>query len=289
MNVLKALLILGGLMIAQSLLAQDNSVPASPSSSAPATVTTNSVPSTAPQAAGNPKTVTVPAGTKVVLSLKSGINTKTARPGDGVYLISTFPVVVGNRVVIPPGVYVQGVLDRVQRAGRIKGRAQVGMHFTSMIFPNGSVVQIPGVVDSLPGSDGPKIKDQEGTVEQAGNKGKDAKTVGQIAMEGASVGSIAGAVNGSPGKGALLGGLGGAAVGGLVTLFTRGDDLDITQGTTVEMVLQRPLELEEANLQGNANGFAQPGMVPVAGQQQPLEKPKSRNHILCPPGGLGCN
>lgn len=288
MKVLKALLIVSGLVAAQNVWAQESSTDASTASSMPVAAQSSEAPSNQ-QAVGAAKTVTVPVGTKVVLSLKSGINTKTAKPGDGVYLISTFPVVVGNRVVIPPGVYVQGVLDRVQRAGRIKGRAQVGMHFTSMIFPNGSIVEIPGVVDSLPGSGGPKVKDQEGTVEQAGNKGKDAKTIGEIAMEGASVGSIAGAVNGSPGKGAIIGGLGGAAVGGLVTLFTRGDDLDITQGTTVEMVLQRPLLLQEVNLEGNGNGFAQPGMVPVAGQQQPLNKPKRQNHILCPPGGLGCN
>jgi type IV secretion system protein VirB10 len=37
------------------------------------------------------QTFTVPAGTKVLLSLKSGINTKTAQQGDGVYLVSSFP------------------------------------------------------------------------------------------------------------------------------------------------------------------------------------------------------
>ena len=43
--------------------------------------------------AGSPrKTFTVPAGTKVLLQLRSSVNTKSARPGDGVYLSSTFPV-----------------------------------------------------------------------------------------------------------------------------------------------------------------------------------------------------
>ncbi len=92
----------------------------------------------------NGKTYTVPAGTKVLLSLKSGVNTKTARPGDGVYLVSTFPVIVGSHVLIPSGVYVQGIMDKVDRPGRIKGRAKLLMHFTTMIFPNGQVVGIPG-------------------------------------------------------------------------------------------------------------------------------------------------
>ena len=98
------------------------------------------------------KSYTVPAGTKVLLQLRSSVNTKSARTGDGVYLSSTFPVVVGNRVLIPAGVFVQGQVDRVVRAGRVKGKAQLDMHFTSMIFPNGTVVEIPGVVSGLPGA-----------------------------------------------------------------------------------------------------------------------------------------
>ena len=58
-------------------------------------------PSPAPPAK---KTFTVPAGTKVLLQLRSAVNTKSARPGDGVYLASIFPVVVGSRVMIPAGV-----------------------------------------------------------------------------------------------------------------------------------------------------------------------------------------
>jgi len=69
----------------------------------------------APQPAAAAPTYTVPAGTKILLSLKNGINTKTAQQGDGVYLVSSFPVVGNSRVMVPVGVYVQGVVDRVQR------------------------------------------------------------------------------------------------------------------------------------------------------------------------------
>src|SRR5580698_9041035 len=139
-----------------------------------------------------PQTYTVPAGTKVLLSLKSAINTKTAQQGDGVYMVSSFPVVGNFRVMVPVGVYVQGVVDRVQRPGRVKGRAQLDLHFTTMIFPNGQVVEVPGVLNSLPGSDGPKVKGSEGTVEQAGNKGRDVGNVLKGAAIGAGAGSIAG-------------------------------------------------------------------------------------------------
>jgi type IV secretion system protein VirB10 len=240
----------------------------------------------AAETALNGKTYTVPVGTKVLLSLKSGVNTKTARPGDGVYLVSTFPVIVGSHVLIPSGVYVQGVVDKVERPGRIKGRAKLLMHFTTMIFPNGQVVGIPGSVDNLPGSGGPTVKGNEGTIEQAGSKGKDAGNVAKGGMIGATGGVIGGAASGSPGMGAAIGGLAGAAGGLAYTLLTRGNEIVIPEGTSVEMVLQRPLELQAAQLDGINDVRGNPQYIPTGGQPQRLSKPA---HIVCPPGSLGCN
>jgi type IV secretion system protein VirB10 len=234
------------------------------------------------------KTYTVPAGTKVLLQLRSAVNTKSAKLGDGVYLASSFPVVVGNRVMIPAGVYVQGVVDRVERAGRVKGRAQLDMHFTSIIFPNGTVVEIPGMVNSLPGASKQTVKnDGEGTIEQSADKGRNAAKTAEIAIPtGGTVGSISGAETGHP----LAGGLTGIGVGlatvGIVSLFTRGADVNIESGTQVEMVLQRPLILEEANL-AEASGTGVTALVPATNQPKPMDKP-GKPLVLCPPGGLGC-
>jgi hypothetical protein len=235
------------------------------------------------------KTYMVPAGTKVLLQLRSSLNSKSARAGDGVYLASAFPVVVGNRVMIPSGVFVQGVVDRVTRAGHVKGRAQLDMHFTSIIFPNGTVVEIPGVVSGLPGASKQKVKDGEGTIEQDTDKTRNAAKTAEIALPtGATVGSIAGLGGGHPLAGSF-GGLGaGLAAVGLVSLFTRGADVNIEAGTQVEMVLQRPLILEEENLaEGTAPGAA-PSMVPSPSQPRPMQKP-GHPQLVCPPGGLGCS
>src|ERR1700678_3948946 len=220
-------------------------------------------PAAVPQPAAAP-TYTVPAGTKILLSLKNGINTKTAQQGDGVYLVSSFPVVGNSRVMVPVGVYVQGVVDRVQRPGRVKGRAQLDLHFTTMIFPNGQVVEVPGVLNSLPGSDGPKVKGNEGTVEQAGNKGRDVGNVLKGAAIGAEAGAIGGGINGNYGKGIGYGSLAGAAAGTIYTLFTRGNEIVIPPGTSVEMVLQRPLVLQQSQLAGIDETGGQAQMVPAS-------------------------
>ena len=258
-----------------------------PPAATPVAEPTAPVPAAEP-AAPERKTYTVPAGTKVLLQLKSAINTKSAKPGDGVYLISIFPVVVGNRVMIPTGVYVQGVVDRVQRGGRVKGKAQLDMHFTSIIFPNGSVVEIPGVVDSVPGTKNQTVKnDGEGTIEQNGNKGRNAGQTAEIALPtGAGVGTIGGASTGHPIEGGLAGLGAGLATVGVVSLFTRNADVDIPTGTQVEMVLQRPLQLEEDNLAGVGPPGAAPALVPASTQPKPITSHRPR--IMCPPGSLGC-
>jgi hypothetical protein len=280
--------ILLGLMEACSAgLAQASAQPprdaSAPGQASAAAVPPGSETSTVPPPA--PKTYTVPAGTKVLLQLRSGINTKSAKTGDGVYLASTFPVVMGNRVMIPAGVYVQGTIDRVVRAGHVKGKSQLDMHFTSIIFPNGTVVEIPGIVNSLPGANKQTVKDDgEGTIEQNGDKGRNAGEVAKIAIPtGGTVGSIGGLAGGHPLAGGIAGIGAGLAAAGLVSLFTRGADVNIESGTQVEMVLQRPLILEEGNLSGAA-----PGLFPSANQPKPLEKP-GRARLLCPPGGLGCD
>jgi type IV secretion system protein VirB10 len=207
-----------------------------------------------------------------------------------VYLASIYPVVVGNKVMIPAGVYVQGVVDRVARAGRVKGKSQLDMHFTSMIFPNGTVVEIPGLVNSLPGAKTQQVKDDgEGTIEQDADRGRNVSKAAEIAIPtGGTVGSIGGLAGGHPIAGGVAGLGAGLAAVGLVSLFTRGADVNIDSGTQVEMLLQRPLLLEEENLATAGQPGSAPALVPAATQPKPLEKPM-RARILCPPGGLGCS
>jgi type IV secretion system protein VirB10 len=223
-----------------------------------------------------------------LLELRSAINTKSAKAGDGVYLTSNFPVVVGGKVMIPDGVYVQGIVDHVERGGRVKGKAQLDMHFTSIIFPNGSVVEIPGMVNSLPGAKNQSVKDDgEGTIQQNGDKGRTAAQTAEIALpSGAGIGTIGGAVSGHPIEGGLAGLGAGLATVGIVSLFTRNADVDIPRGTQVEMVLQRPLLLQPQNLAGVIGGpGTAPTFIPAPNQPKPVQKP---GRVLCPPGGLGC-
>jgi hypothetical protein len=183
--------------------------------------------------------MTVPAGTQVLLHLQSPIDTKTAKVGDGVYCRTSFPVTQNNVAIIPAGTYVKGTIAQVKRAGRVKGRAEILFNFTTMIFPNGYTIDLPGALENAPGSRNSTVADKEGTVRADSQKGKDTGTVAKTGATGAVIGAVA-----SGGKGAGIGGLAGAAVGLGQVLFTRGQDVRIDQDTALEMVLERPLTVD---------------------------------------------
>jgi len=187
--------------------------------------------------------LTIPSGTKVPLALKQSVSTKNARTGDAVYAVTTFPVVVNERIVIPAGTYVQGRISSVQRAGHVKGRAEVLMHFSTLIYPSGYTVVLPGAVENVPGAEKTSMKDEEGTIRQDSQTGEKAKTVATAAGTGALVGGLS---NGA--KGGLIGAGVGGAVGTAIGLFTRGSDVRMDAGTTLEMVIQREVPLDATRI-----------------------------------------
>lgn len=188
--------------------------------------------------------VTIPAGTEIPVRLEQAISTKNAKEGDPVYAVTAFPYVQNDHVIIPAGTYVQGRISEVKRPGRVKGRAQVLVHFTSLIYRSGYTVLMPGAVEQVPGAEKQNIKDTEGTIQQAGNKGEDAKTVGKVAATGAGLGGIAS----RSAKGLGIGGAAGAVAGLGYVLLTRGPDMLLPAGTNLQMVIQRDLQVKAAKI-----------------------------------------
>ena len=195
----------------------------------------------------------IPAGTKVPVALKHAISTKGTREGDGVYAETTFPVVANGRVLIPAGTYVQGRVSHIERGGHIKGRAEVLMHFTTLIYPSGYTVLLPGAVENAPGVDKTSVKDEEGTIRSDSQKGQKIGTVASSAGTGAVVGGLS-----SGGKGALIGAGVGGAVGTAIALLTRGNDVKLDAGTTLEIVIQREVTLDASRVPATTRSSGTP-------------------------------
>jgi len=176
----------------------------------------------------------VPAGTVIPVTLTSRVSTKNSKDGDGIYGKTTFPITVNNKIVIPEGSFVRGRISELKRPGRVKGKGEITLNFQTLVLPNG--ITIP-LYSSLRGAGGAGERKGEATVQGDSSKSDDAKTVGTTAAEGGLIGAIGGG-----GKGAAVGGGGGAAVGTAAVLLSRGKDLVLEPGTTIEIVLDRPIE-----------------------------------------------
>jgi hypothetical protein len=202
----------------------------------------------APEPQADPNAVVIPAGTRIPLLLKQAISTKNAREGDSVYAETAFPFVLSERVLVPAGTYIQGKITRVERGGRIKGRAEILMHFTSMIYPSGYTVMLPGSVQNTPGADNKGVKDAEGTIQQDKDTGKKIEQGAKAGVYGASGGALAGGLS-SGINGARVGAAAGAAAGVAWALLKRGSDVKLDVGTSIEMEIQRPITVDSSRIQ----------------------------------------
>jgi len=186
-------------------------------------------PTLATRPAAGAADVTVPNGTRVLLTLTAEINTKYAKEGDRVYLRTASPVAVNGRVAIPRGSDVEGTITRAKAAGKVVGKGELFIRFDSLILPNGVSRDFKA---RPPG--------EEGKVD-GNTKPADGRTV----MEGAGMGATIGAITRGLG-GAAVGGVGGALAG---VLLSRNQNIVLRSGAHMEMVLDRDLVFHPEELQ----------------------------------------
>jgi type IV secretion system protein VirB10 len=205
--------------------------------------------------------ITIPSGTRLGVVLQNGISTRSAKPGDSVYLQTSFPITQNNRIVIPVGCYLRGELTESKRPGRIKGRGEFRMRLNTRIFPNGYTVDLNAAPRSAD-SGGKETMDSEGKVTGPGGKGKDVGTVAETTATGAGIGAIAGGAKGA-GIGAGIGGIAGLAA----VLMTRGPEAELPRGSTLDIVLEREITLDGSQIRFNTLGQGIPITAPAVRQQ----------------------
>jgi len=217
-----------------------------------------------PQAAPTAK-VTLPAGTRIALVLTHPIQSRYVHRGDDMYAQITSPVNADNEVVIPPGTFAQGKIDRIDRRG---GRGELYLESMSITFQDGYVAPVAGPI-TLVSDDGYALKDPgQGRIVSA--FALPAAGAGLGALIGRSVASSQnstitstlppGCTGPPPGclssslsvppnrlKSTAIGSMVGLAAGGVAALvmLTGSHNFYLDEGSPVEMVLQQPLTVEK--------------------------------------------
>src|SRR5438309_2303875 len=185
---------------------------------------------------GKPAAYLVEVGTKIPLTLINSVSTRHSVEGDRVYLETAYPIMANGRIVIPPGSYVAGTVTQVRRPGRVKGRGELFLRFDSLTLPNGVTRDFRARIGTMDGRAAEEFDRAEGKIKSEGNKGGDARNVGEATAAGASIGVIAGGATGHYGMGSGIGAAAGAAAGLMGVLLTRGPDAVLAKGSTIEMI-----------------------------------------------------
>src|SRR2546427_7408305 len=139
--------------------------------------------------------VTIPSGTILRLELASAVGSDTSRVEQPVRATLRSPVTINGQVALPAGSEVTGVVSSAEGSGRVKGRAHLGLRFSS-IKANGETYDI-------------RTSGYAQTAEAT--KKKDAEKIGIGAGAGAALGAILGGKKGAA-EGAAIGGAGGTGV-----------------------------------------------------------------------------
>ncbi len=183
----------------------------------------------------------IPQGTHLLLRMVNTVSTRTAKTGDYVYLRTASPVAAGGRIVVPVGSYVQGVVAHTKRGGRIAGRAEMAIRLDTLTLPDGMAAKFSPRLSSVDsGQTGQAVDPAENAVEQAPERGHDAAQVAILAGSGAAIGGVADGDWGGAGIGAGVG----SAVGLATVLLTRGREVELRQGATLDVVIDRPVAIE---------------------------------------------
>jgi hypothetical protein len=183
----------------------------------------------------------IPQGSHLLLRMENSLSTRTAKEGDYVYLRSASPIAVDGKIIVPVGSYVQGVVAGTRRSGRVSGRAELAIRLETLTLAQGQVVKFAPHLNSVDSGDsGQKVTGTENKVEQAPTVGKDAARIAILTGTGASIGGIAD----RSWTGAGIGAAAGSAVGLATVLLTRGKEVELRQGSTLDVVFDRPVVIE---------------------------------------------
>jgi hypothetical protein len=254
-----------------------------------------------PQVASNAAIVMVPSGTQLVLVLTHPVQSRHIRRGDDIYAQISSPVTSGDHVVIPPGTFVQGTVDKLSQN---HGRGELHLQSMLITFPDGYVTPIPGPL-TLESNEGYALKDP-GTKRSATAFLFPAAGAGLGALIGHSAGSAQTTITntlppgctglppsclsssitgpGTKGRDTAIGVGLGAAVGAVasIVVLTGSHHFFLDVGTPVEMTLQQPITLQQKEVDAAVEHSTQHPVASQAVAPRPSPPPDfPQNHGTC--------
>jgi len=165
----------------------------------------------------------VSAQSVIGLQMETSISSETARLEDEVVARVTRDVKVGDRVAIPAGARAQGEVTLVERGGRVRERARLGLRFTSIVLADGT--RLPILTETV--------------FREGDSPGREsAAKIGGGAIGGAIIGGILGGA-----KGAAIGSTVGAGAGTAAVMTGGRNNATLSSGSPVTVRLEEPVNI----------------------------------------------
>jgi len=165
------------------------------------------------------KTVTVPAGTRILVRMVDSVDSRKQKAGYRFTATLETNLQAVDQVVAPRGTTVYGRLASASSAGRMSGSSQLTLELTDIVI-NGTAYPLLSSTYEIKG------------------RGEGSKTAKKV-IGGAGLGALVGGIAGG-GKGAGIGVLAGAAGGTAIAATKKGEQLSIPSESLLEFRLQQP-------------------------------------------------
>lgn len=173
-------------------------------------------------AAQGGKTITVPAGTRILIRTVDSIDSSKQKTGYRFTASLETNLQVNGVTVAPRGATVYGRLASAESAGRMKGSSELTLELTDIVIKGTTYPLVTSTYE---------VKGQ----------GEGSKTAKKV-IGGAGLGALIGGIAGG-GKGAGIGALAGAGAGTAVAASKKGQQLSIPSETLLEFRLAQPAPL----------------------------------------------
>ena len=162
----------------------------------------------------------IPADSVIGLQVENAVTTERAKVEDQVRARVTRDVKVQERVAIPAGARAEGSVTLVERGGRLKDQARLGIRFHTIVLADGT--RLPINTETI-------YREGESPARESAAK------IGGAAVGGAVLGAIFGGK-----KGAIIGSTVGAAGGGAAVAASEPNAATLPQGSTVTVRMGSP-------------------------------------------------
>lgn len=176
--------------------------------------------------------VTIPAGTSFSVTFDSGINSGSLEQNDRLATRLTNDLIYNGKLIAPAGSLVYGSARYAKNAGYAYGGAEIEINFDEIMLSDGTLLKI-STENIYMKTDSERAKKMTRDV-----------VVGALGsmLIGAAFTALGGGDNW--GKNMLVYGGIGAVGGGVRGAFQRGKEVDIPNGTTIQIRLTQPLSAQ---------------------------------------------